>query len=67
MLCSDLVSRVGALHRDNIIAPFPLGQKSLSKKNYYDDDEVWKERSEVRAEMTKGQYPATTVPGKLRQ
>ena len=31
MLWSDLVSRVGASHRDNLIAPFPLGQKCPRK------------------------------------
>ena len=39
MLWSGLVSRVGASHRDNLIAPFPLGQKCPRKitMNY----ELW--------------------------
>ena len=36
MLWSGLVSRVGASHWVNLIAPFPWTE--LSKKNYYDHD-----------------------------
>ena len=31
MLWSSLVAQVGALHRVNLVAPFPLGQNCLRK------------------------------------
>ena len=34
MLCSGLVSQVGASHRVNLIAPLPLGQNCPRKKDH---------------------------------